>query len=272
MLAGGVALWLCVSAQPAVADKKPGSAGELRVQGELLGRKGRFDEAIEAFKKAEAMEPVPENDCFVAISYARLEKWTQAKLFIERCRSRTGGVPKLPWYGQAEALINNTLSKKGYAAILLRSAPLGARAHLDGTPDDETFETPMSLWLPAGSHTIELEKDGFAPMRTELVTVARDRKTEEIVLKALIVPPEDPPPTVVEPTPVVVEPTPVVVEPTPVVVETQKDRRPRESHLAAWLTLGGGATFLAGGIVAHVSASSARSRAQESAQRLRRRA
>ncbi len=268
MLVGGAALCLCLSTRTAIADTPASTASGVRAEGEALGKKGLFVDAIERFKKAEALEPAAENDCFVAISYARLKKWTQAKLFIERCRSRTGGVPKLAWYGQAESLINNSLSKEGYATILLRSAPLGARVHLDGTPEDERFETPISLWLPAGSHAITVEKDDFASGHAELLAVAQQRRTEEVVLQALVVEHKETPETVETPvtgeTATTVE-TAALVEASPVEIESSEVTYPQASHTAAWLSFAAGASCLAGGMVAHGYASSSRSRAQDPA-------
>jgi Flp pilus assembly protein TadD len=62
----------------------PGDAAIL--DGTKLAEQGHYEEAIVRFKAARTAAPGrPDPDCLIALAYRRLERWSQARLFLGRC-------------------------------------------------------------------------------------------------------------------------------------------------------------------------------------------
>jgi hypothetical protein len=67
------------------------------------------------------------------------------------------------------------------ATVSLQSEPMDADVSIDG---DFRGTTPFSVKLSAGTHTIEMRRDGFKPWSRELVVVGGD----DTRVKAILVP------------------------------------------------------------------------------------
>lgn len=236
-LAAACALaWLAGTAQAG-----PDDAARLRREGEAFARQRRYEDAIGAFKKADAEEPRGEHDCFIALAYRRLERWAQAEMFLTRCRSRLRpGESEPVWSAALAAEIADGLKRSGHARVVIAIEPAEAAAAaqiaVSAFAPDERFP-PGAIYLPAGKHLLEVVATGYAPA-SQTVVVEGGRETAVVVKLAPPEPAAAPPPTdaVVERKP---QPAPAARPMT--VVE-------RGSGLG-WFCLGVGASaMVAGGI------------------------
>ncbi len=165
----------------------------LIARGEELGKQGEYTRAIELFKQADAQRPSAANACRIGLAYTRRELWSQAELFLARCRARTTAADPMPdWFESARAQLAQKLAEVDAAPIDVRVAPAlaGARMRISGFPPDEAFE-PQAIHLAPGTYTITATAPGRRPGQVA-VTVAA--KTPQIVTLALAEPPPPPPP------------------------------------------------------------------------------
>lgn len=223
------------------AQAGPEEAARLRAEGESFARQRRYEEAVRAFKQADAEEPRGDHDCFIALAYRRLERWAQAEMFLSRCRSRlkSGEAPPT-WVPSLTTEIADGLTRTGHARVLIGVEPAEAAAQAQiavsaFAADERT--APGAIYLPAGKHLLEVSATGFQN-GSQTVEVESGR---EIAVVVKLLPPE----AAVTPPP---EEPPAIEK--PVVSET---RRPmtvveRGSGLG-WFCLGVGASaMVAGGI------------------------
>ena len=225
------------------AQAGPEDAARLRAEGETFAKQRRYQDAIRAFKQADAEEPRGDHDCFIALAYRRLERWAQAEMFLARCRSRlrTGEAPPT-WVPSLTTEIADGLTRTGHARVLVGVEPAEAAAQaqiaVSAFAADERF-APGAIYLPAGKHLLEVSAAGF---QNASQTVEVDSGREMAVVVKL-----SPPETAVTPPPPPPETT-AAAKP-----EVTQTRRPmtvveRGSGLG-WFCLGVGASaMVAGGI------------------------
>src|SRR5690348_7144786 len=104
-------------ASPARAD----DAESLTAQGEEQARNGEFTRAIELFKKADALAPSAKHACLIGLAYTRRELWSQAEIFLDRCKDRATAADPLPdWFAQATAQLAQKLAGVDVATVELR--------------------------------------------------------------------------------------------------------------------------------------------------------
>jgi hypothetical protein len=234
-------LMLCTLPLAVTAHADPERAAELVAEGEEFGRAGDFEEALERFRAAELASPDPLHDCLIALTHLRLEQWTQAAYFAERCRERSGGQAPVPWYDDALAQIDEALARGGYAPVTLTSQPPGAEVSTPSSVGLGTVVTPTTLWLAPGTHRFVAAAEGHHPTPS-LVRIDSPQPRVE-VFELTPIPPAP------APTP---EPE-VLVEPVPA------ERRGTPAW-PKWTAGAGGAALIAGGVF-HTTAYLARRRA-----------
>ena len=162
-----VVVALCLAASRAAAE--PTAAAE-QARGEDLARRGRWSEAIEAFKSADRVEPTAEHACLIALAYARRELWPQAEVFFATCLARAGAGDRVPpWLAEARDQLDERLAAANVALVDIAVTPATAAAQLamSSFAPDETF-TPRKLHLAFGHHVIVARAPGYADGRVEL--------------------------------------------------------------------------------------------------------
>jgi hypothetical protein len=179
-----------VHAQPAAPDA-PTPDAALVTQGEELARSGEFSRAIVAFKQADKLRPSAGNACRIGLAYTRRELWSQAELFLARCKQRATDADPLPsWFDAASAQLAAKLAEVDAAAIDVRVDAPNALISVSSFPPDEEF-APRAIHLTPGSYTIIAHAPDREPSS---VPIAVEGRTAQIVTIALRHPPPPPPP------------------------------------------------------------------------------
>jgi len=149
---------LVLLAATAYAD--PGDA-EL-AEGKLLATQRRYKEAIVQFKAARVAAPArPEPDCLVALAYRRLERWAQARLFLERC---TQASTHPDYYAQLVREISAGLQHAGLTEVRFTVNPSDARVSLASFADDEIVGA-REIYLEPGRELVTVQAPGFPPQQ-----------------------------------------------------------------------------------------------------------
>jgi len=117
--------------------------------------------------------------------------WSQAELFLARCKLRATDADPLPsWFDQAGAQLAAKLAEVDAAAIDVRVDAPNATISVSSFPPDEEF-APRAIHLTPGSYTIIARAPEREPSGVPIVVEGR---TAQIVTIALRHPPPPPPP------------------------------------------------------------------------------
>jgi len=229
---------LAVLASSAFAD--PDQADAARQQGEQLAKAGRFSEAIAAFKDSNAKKPRATNYCLIGLAYTRIERWPQAEIMIDRCKTNASAADPTPdWLPALEKELAKRLASVGVSEVAIVVEPKTAKAEItvSSFAPDEAF-SPRTIHLPTGSHTITVTAPGFERMQTTIDVKTTDMQLVTLTLKSVISDAKttEPPP-----------PRPRAVAPLP------PPPPPAASPLPTILMASGG-TLIAAGIVYHATA------------------
>lgn len=169
-----------VVAAPAVGHTDDREA--LQAKGEQLAKEGRFNDAIDAFKAADRIQPRASHACLIALAYTRREAWPQAELFLSICHQRANAGDPLPdWVPQADEMIKERLASANLAEVTIETKPASARVTVSSFAPDEVFE-PRTVHLPFGTHVIFAKADGYADAQ---VTIELKDKSPQHVLVEL---------------------------------------------------------------------------------------
>lgn len=152
--------WLALHATPARADEAQPHVD----RGEELAREGRLTEAIQEFKRADAIEPRASNACLIALAYIRRELWPQAEVFLTTCHDRAKPSDPLPdWVALAEQQLANRLENAHVARVTILVEPPALTAtttlQVSSFAPDELFG-PRTIHLPLGKHLITARVPG----------------------------------------------------------------------------------------------------------------
>jgi len=160
-------------AQPAVAQKA-------MVEGDALGRAGKWDEALAAYQKAHTAQASAATETRIANALYKLGRITEAAdayddLLAQRGASLLGGEKKLATERQAELA-----GKTG--TVALRVSEGGATISVD---DKAAGTSPLAkpLRVLSGSRKVVVTKDGFAPFSTQVEVAAKAAVTLDVQLK-----------------------------------------------------------------------------------------
>ncbi len=152
-------------------------------RGEALARDGRLTDAIQEFKRADAIEPRAKHACLIALAYIRRELWPQAEVFLATCHERAKPSDPLPdWVPLAEEQLNERLESASVARVSIRVEPASAAAsatiEVSSFAPDELFR-PRAIHLPLGKHLITARSPGLE--KVERAIDVTDGSAREIV-------------------------------------------------------------------------------------------
>ena len=152
---------LLATARPVFADDPEA----LTTQGEALAKSGEFSRAIELFKRADAIAPSAKHACLIGLVYTRRELWSQAEIFLDRCKQRASASDPLPdWFAEATAQLAQKLSGVDVAEVAIEVEPPSvanvAVVSVSTFPPDETFE-PRTIHLVPGIYVISASAPGY---------------------------------------------------------------------------------------------------------------
>lgn len=172
---------LCITAS--VRSAPADTSREHVARGEALARDGRLTDAIDAFKAADRVEVRASHACLIALAYIRRELWTQAELFLARCRERASAADPLPvWVALAEEQLRERTARARLAVVDVTVEPAGlpAQISVSSFAPDEQFD-PRTIRLPLGRHVITANAPGRAPVHA--IVDVKDIAARRVVLR-----------------------------------------------------------------------------------------
>jgi hypothetical protein len=158
-------------------------ARRLSQRGQELARNGRLTDAIDVFKQADRLAPRARHACLIGLAYLRRELWTQAELYLERCRERaTRRDPAPDWLPLAEQQLRRRSAHAQLAPIDVRVEPASVSAAIEFSSFalGEQF-APGQVRLPRGLHVLT----ATAPSRPSVHAVVEvtDTSARSVVLR-----------------------------------------------------------------------------------------
>ncbi len=227
-------------------------------EGQRLFRQGRFEEAEVAFLRA--YEHVPNPVVWVSVAEARARQGNvpgAIEAYERYLKDRPDAPDKGAIQKKLEALRDTP------ARVRITSEPAGAAIALDGEGTGK--ETPAELEVPAGEHELSLSREGFAPVRRQLVLAPGEQKALQLTLEAQA---SEAPEGIAEATASEEEPLgdgEPLVEETDLASETSEASEAEEAapSTAVWVAAGISAAALVGGTVLGFMALSEESNFQE---------
>lgn len=234
----GVLTCLAVLAGTAMAEPDPADAA--REQGEQLAKAGRFSEAIAAFKDSNAKKPRATNFCLIGLAYTRIERWPQAEIMIDRCKTNASAADPTPaWLPALEKELAKRLASVGVAEVAIVVEPKTAKASItvSSFAPDEAF-APRTIHLPLGSHTVTVTAPGFERFQTSIDVKTSDMQLVTITLKDVLSAAKTPEPPSHPIAPSPAPPQPAATSPSPLPT----------------ILMASGGTLIAAGIVYHATA------------------
>jgi len=178
------------------AETAEDKAAALVAEGEALGKAGKYDQALERFRRAEAIAPNAVHDCFMAIALTRQQSLTRARFFLERCKRRSEQSPPVPWYEEAHGQLVASMMDHGKLQVIVAASDTdvvaAARIEIRGF-EDLPLQSGDAVFLPAGRHRVTVRHNGYkiakqqisiAPDEPLKVTATLVRETPESVVRA----------------------------------------------------------------------------------------
>lgn len=215
------------AAKPAEAPKADKNAAKkFYGTGKKSFEAGKYEDAIAAFKQADALVPGPAPRYFIAQAYDKLDKAAESvaayKAYLELNPDEKKEAKKIAEAKERIAALEPKLPATLTVAVSPADAP-GLQVLVDG----KAATGPVSL--PAGEHKVEASADGFEP-HSESKTLKGNEKAEvSVTLKAL---PRPEPVAVLAPAP---EPS---TAPAPALPPPPPEPASQPSKLPAFVTLG----------------------------------
>lgn len=171
-----------LTALPALAQQTPREqAKAFFVEGRARYAAGDFAEALEAFRKANALAPHPLMEFNIAQVFEAMDDLPAA---IEKYRIYLGSNP-----GDAETVkgkigaLEATL--ESWPAVEVETMPPGAKVRVGKAANPSRGETPLTLRLPARKHTLFLSLAGHEDAQRPIELKAGDASTLTVALVPL---------------------------------------------------------------------------------------
>ena len=242
---------LAVAANDTLADNKK-QADTLAVEGNALGRDGKFERAIHKFKQANALFQRALYDCNIGLAYVRLQQFHQAHLFFVRCKERWEKLekrPQTPWVTQRVRETVAHLNAGNYSRASIAVTPSHAKVLLSAFETDEHPPMGREFWLPVGTHELVVTAPRHA-RHTQSLSITRGQLQSVTVTLAKLAPPPAPrpEPALPVPTPRRAAQTSKHKDAATTSVSTRVARKPKRPIAAIAVTASGGAALVAGGL------------------------
>jgi hypothetical protein len=139
-------------------------------EGVSLREKGRDEEALDRFRRAYAMDPSPRARAQIALAEQALGRWVDAERDLVAALARATD----PWISKHEGALRGALATiaRHLGDVILVGGVAGAEVRVDGVRQG-ALPLADPLRLEAGTHTLEVEAQGFYPV-SRPVTVDPD--------------------------------------------------------------------------------------------------
>jgi len=164
-------------------------ASPLRVEADPAAADRAAAEA-EALAQAYKADPRPDLYCNIGITTYKAQQLAPAHLMLAQCLDRASLDPQFVETARAVLASIETAMRAGdYCPVDFRIDPLASSVEIEGFGSEATFVGSRVVWLPFGTHRVTVRAGGHAERTVEVVTTARDPKTETIKLDAVVVKP-----------------------------------------------------------------------------------
>jgi hypothetical protein len=217
---------LCLATTNGYAQE---SDQEFVERGVELRKQHRDGEALEQFRRAEAIKPTPKIKAQIALAEQAMGKWVEAERDLTSAlRASDDG-----WISNHVAALQDSLAevRQHLGTLVVRANVQEAELWLNG---ERIGELPLErLRVPAGTLLVELRTKDHEPVRHSLLLEPEATLTTEIV----IAPESDPPVASAESS-----------------AKTSESRptHPNLQRTAAWTALGASGVFLGGALFAQL--------------------
>ncbi len=146
-----------VTALPAMAEQGDREAARRHyAEGQMLFRDGQYEAALREFQAAYRADPHPVSLRSQAACLVQMGREREA---VELYQRYLEAMPNASDRAQVESYIQEARSQGGRVYIVTN--PQGATATLDGRP--LPGQTPLNVEVSAGSHTLQLQAQGYRP-------------------------------------------------------------------------------------------------------------
>jgi hypothetical protein len=154
---GALLVALCAS-QLARADEPTQAADALIAEGIHLREQGKDEDALDRFRKADALESTPRSRGQIALAEQALGLWVAAEEDLGAALAK----PEDPWIVRNRTALDGALDtiRKHLATLEVRSGAPGAEVLLDGK---RIGPLPLTARVEAGSRTLLVRAPGYYP-------------------------------------------------------------------------------------------------------------
>jgi tetratricopeptide (TPR) repeat protein len=224
-------------ALPAVA-RAESSDDAFVTAGLRLRREGRDREALEQFRRAEAIRPAPRTLAQIALAEQALGQWVEAEKDLRKALAQ----PDDPWIAtHQETLKTALLTVEKHLGTLEIQSNVDGELWLNGSLSGRLPLPPMRV--VAGTFEIELRHPDHAPVKRSVVVPEGRSVTENI--EFISTPPPPAPPPALEP------------PRRPAPVPNDRSQPLAFQRTLAWVALGSAGTVLGGAVIAQLVAQNA---------------
>jgi hypothetical protein len=191
-----ILLAIAVVAAPLRVVADPTAADRAAAEAETLAQAGKFTEAAAKFREAYKEDPRPDLYCNIGITTYKAQQLAPAHLLLAQCLDRASLDPQFVETARAVLASIETAMRAGdFCPVDFRIDPLASSVEIEGFGSEATFVGSRVVWLPLGTHRVTVRAGGHTERVVEVVTTAREPKTETIKLDAVVVKPIAPAPT-----------------------------------------------------------------------------
>ncbi len=163
-----------VSAQDTSSEARTLAKQAIAISDTAAGDSQKLAHAIELFEQAFALDPRPQYQCSIGISYQESGNLALAHLYLGRCIARTSDAKRKSKLSAYHAAVEGELRKKGFVSVDLSSRPEGAELSIAALQGGKSIRTPILVWLGKGEHVVRATMAGHEASETTIVVAGRD--------------------------------------------------------------------------------------------------
>ena len=174
--------------------KKAKKAGRYAKKAKKAYRRGDYDDAIAAFELAHDANADPKHLFNIGRCHEKKGELFRAMEFVQRYVEQVTDESEKEDAAELHAILRKRLLK-AYGELLLESDPDESGVRLEGEDGEvRRMKTPVATWLPAGTWKVRIAAPDLQPWEGKLVIVIGETLAQEVELKAVAAPPEEPEP------------------------------------------------------------------------------
>lgn len=175
---------LAMSSAGRADDRVAAAKAESRAADELAAAQN-YKGAAAKFRAAFRLDPLPGYVCNVGVAYQRAKDLPHAHIYLTECLRVGRSALDASFLGLVRKALDEveaTLHNQDFARVDVGVTPQDATLTISSFESDEQFVGPHVIWLPFGTHTIDVRASGHAPAKQSIVVRTRDPQTVSIAL------------------------------------------------------------------------------------------